>query len=107
MSVLTFLVEASADGERGIRTINPIALARRVHFPVMLYFCAFVVVHVVLVLSTGALRNLNHMFGHRDTDDWTGAIVFIAGVAVMAGAWLAVRPVLVAPVASLFGRVRR
>ena len=32
------------------------------HFPVMLYFVAFTVVHVALVFATGALRNLNHMY---------------------------------------------
>src|SRR5690606_19398257 len=36
----------------------PVELARAVHLPVMLYFVGFVIVHVTLVLATGALRNL-------------------------------------------------
>ena len=43
----------------------PIELARAIHFPVMIYFVAFIVVHVFLVLATGALRNLNHMYARQ------------------------------------------
>ncbi len=43
----------------------PIEVARAIHLPVMFYFVAFIVVHVALVFSTGALRNLNHAAGHR------------------------------------------
>jgi thiosulfate reductase cytochrome b subunit len=85
----------------------PMAWARAVHFPTMLYFCAFIVVHVGLVFSTGALRNLNHMFGHRDTGDWVGFWFFLGSVAVMAAAWLAARPLVITPIASLFGKVSR
>lgn len=49
------------------------------HFPVMVYFVLFIVVHVALVFATGALRNLNHMYaslgstdGMRYADNWTG-----------------------------------
>ncbi|WP_427004872.1 cytochrome b/b6 domain-containing protein [Pseudarthrobacter sp. H2] len=41
----------------------PIEVARAIHLPVMFYFVGFTIVHVALVLSTGALRNLNHMYG--------------------------------------------
>ncbi|MCL2516243.1 MAG: cytochrome b/b6 domain-containing protein [Microbacteriaceae bacterium] len=85
----------------------PITWARAVHFPVMLYFCAFIVVHVGLVLSTGALRNLNHMFGHSDTTSWLGFWIFLASIAVMAGAWAAARPLVLTPIASVFGKVGR
>ena len=85
----------------------PMPLARKIHFPVMLYFCGFIVVHVFLVLATGALENLNHMFGHQDTTSWVGFWVFLASVAVMAGAWAAARPLVLAPIASLFGKVSR
>lgn len=42
--------------------VFPVESARRLHFPVMLTFVAF---NVVLVLSMGALRNLNHTFALR------------------------------------------
>ncbi len=44
----------------------PVEWARKIHFPVMLYFVAFIIVHVALVFATGALRNLNHMYAAQD-----------------------------------------
>ncbi|MFI2102076.1 cytochrome b/b6 domain-containing protein [Isoptericola sp. NPDC019693] len=83
----------------------PIGLARRVHFPVMLYFVAFVVLHVGLVLATGARRNLEHMFAASDDGTWIGVVLFGVSVVVIAGAAAALRPVVVAPVARRFGTV--
>lgn len=87
--------------------VYPVELARAIHFPVMVYFVAFIVVHVALVFSTGALRNLNHMYGGSDQVNWVGFWIFVVSVLVMAGGWIAARPVVVAPIASLFGRVGR
>ncbi|PFG43532.1 cytochrome b561-like protein [Isoptericola jiangsuensis] len=85
--------------------VLPVHVARRVHFPVMVYFVAFVVTHVGLVLATGALRNLNHMFAGRDDTGWVGLGVFALAVVVVVGAAAALRPVLVAPVARRLGTV--
>jgi hypothetical protein len=84
----------------------PIEVARAIHFPVMIYFVAFIVVHVFLVLATGALRNLNHMYGGSD-DAWVGFWVFVASVAVMVAAWFLARPIFLRPIASLMGKVSR
>ncbi|KAA9132220.1 cytochrome b/b6 domain-containing protein [Microbacterium caowuchunii] len=92
--------------------IYPIEWARAVHFPVMIYFVLFIVVHVTLVFATGALRNLNHMYaaqGSVDPDayaaNWTGFWIFVASAVVMIGAWVAARPLVLAPIARLFGSV--
>jgi thiosulfate reductase cytochrome b subunit len=91
----------------------PVEWARKVHFPVMLYFVAFTVVHVGLVFATGALRNLNHMYaaqGSVDPDayagNWAGFWIFVASVVVIAIAWIAARPLVLAPIAGLFGTVK-
>ncbi len=56
-----------------ITRIYKIEWARAVHLPVMLLFCLFILVHVVLVLATGAQRNLNHMFAASDdASSWWG-----------------------------------
>ncbi|MEJ6553613.1 cytochrome b/b6 domain-containing protein [Microbacterium esteraromaticum] len=90
----------------------PVEWARALHFPVMLYFVAFIIVHVALVFLTGALRNLNHMFAAQGSVDgaayaanWTGFWVFVLAMAVIAGGWFAARPLVLAPIAKLFGQV--
>ena len=85
----------------------PIELARKIHFPVMLYFLAFVVAHVGMVLATGALRNLNHMFAMREGDGLLGLWVFLTAMAVTIGAWFAVQPLVLRSVAGLTGKVSR
>lgn len=92
------------------KTLNrlyPVGAARTIHFPVMIYFVMFIVTHVALVLLTGALRNLNHMYASRDVVDWVGLVVFLVSLVVIAGAWLAVRPLVLAPFARIFGKVGR
>lgn len=90
----------------------PVEWARRLHFPVMLYFVVFIFIHVALVLATGALRNLNHMYAAQGSvdgvayaDNWTGFWMFFASLVVIAGAWIAARPLVLAPIAKLFGTV--
>ena len=90
----------------------PAPVARKIHYPVMIYLVIFIIVHVVLVLATGALRNLNHMYAAQgDVDptvyanNWTGFFIFLGSLVVLAAAWIAARPMLLAPVARLFGKV--
>ncbi|NMR20976.1 cytochrome b/b6 domain-containing protein [Cellulomonas fimi] len=85
----------------------PLDLARRLHFPVMVYFVLFIVVHVTLVLATGALRNLNHVYAARDDGGWLGFWYFAASLVVVVTGWVLARPVFLGPVASLTGKVTR
>lgn len=85
----------------------PERLARALHYPTMLFFLLFTLVHVVLVLATGALRNLNHMYAARESGDWVGFAVFAGSLAVMVAGWVLARPLLLAPLAERFGQVRR
>ncbi|WP_394684858.1 cytochrome b/b6 domain-containing protein [uncultured Microbacterium sp.] len=101
------------DAEK-LNKLYPIEWARKVHFPTMLFFVAFIVVHVALVLATGALRNLNHMYAARGsedpaayTSDPTGLLIFAASLVVMAAAWVAARPAVLVPIARLFGEVKQ
>ena len=95
-----------------LNRIYPVEWARALHFPVMLYFVAFITVHVALVFATGALRNLNHMYAAQGSvdgvayaDNWAGFWIFIASIVVIAAAWIAARPLVLAPIARLFGKV--
>jgi magnesium-transporting ATPase (P-type) len=85
----------------------PLEAARRAHWPIMVIFLVFIAIHVILVLTTGALRNLNHMYASNDGEGWGGAIVFAVSVIVMAGAWIAARPLVLRTIAGTMGRVGR
>ncbi|MBS1906486.1 MAG: cytochrome b/b6 domain-containing protein [Actinobacteria bacterium] len=89
----------------GLSKAYPIEVARALHFPTMLFFVAFIIVHVALVLLTGMLRNLNHMFAAQDAVTWTGFWVFVLSLVVIAGGWFAARPLVLAPIAKVFGQV--
>lgn len=90
-----------------LNRLVPAALARRVHFPVMVYFVVFIVTHVLLVFATGALRNLNQIYTGQDAENWVGFGLFVLSILVVAGGILLARAVFVAPIAQLFGRVGR
>lgn len=87
--------------------IVPIRAARAVHFPVMLYFVLFTIVHVTLVLATGALRNLSHMYAASETTTWVGIALFAGSLALMVLAVIAARPLILRPIAALTGRISR
>jgi thiosulfate reductase cytochrome b subunit len=87
--------------------VFPLPVARKIHYPVMLFFVAFIIVHVVLVFATGALNNLNHMYAGRNDNSWLGLIIFAVTLVVMIGAWIAVRPLVLRAIAGTFGKVGR
>ena len=85
----------------------PVPVARKLHFWLMVFFVLFIAVHVTLVLATGALRNLNHMYASRDEVSWIGFAIFVGSLLVMGAAWFALRPVVVRTLAGFTGRVSR
>lgn len=87
--------------------ILPDTVAKRIHYPTMLFFVGFVIVHVGLVLATGALRNLGHMYAGTDRVSWWGFVIFAATVVLMAVGWAAARrDDWIAKPAAWFGTVR-
>ena len=91
----------------GLARVFPIEWARAVHFPVMLYFVLFTIVHVTLVLATGVLRNLGHMYAASDEVNWIGAGLFAGSLVLMAAAVVFARPVILRPIAALTGKISR
>lgn len=90
-----------------LNRLYPVEWARAVHFPVMVYFVAFTIVHVFLVFFTGALRNLNHMYTSRDVVDGWGLVIFLASLLVLAAAWFLTKPMFTTPIASRMGTVSK
>ena len=96
--------------QRWMRNRGPLsdAWARQTHSLVLWFYLAFTVVHVGLVLLTGARRNLNAMYlGINDAESWLGAIVFSGSVVVMALAWVLLRPPAQIAIAERVATVRR
>jgi len=91
-----------------ISKIYKVEWARAVHFPVMLLFVLFIVVHVVLVLATGAQRNLNHMFAASDdATSWWGVGFFAGAMLLCVAAVFAAQPIVLRAIAGAFGKVGR
>ena len=79
---------------------------RRLHNLVLFAFLAFIVVHIDLVLFTGAVHNLNVMYAASNDVSWMGTVIFIASLAVLAAAWFALTPSVQKRLAELTGTVR-
>lgn len=80
---------------------------RTLHVLTMVYFVGFTIAHVSLVLATGALRNLNHMYAGRDDESWIGLIIFAVSLVVMIVGWVVLRPAVMARLAPLGGTVQK
>lgn len=94
-------------GRAALDKAYPIELARKIHFPVMVFFTGFVVVHVALVLCTGAVANLNHMFAASQDAGWLGLGFFAASLALIVGACFLARPIFLRPIAGLMGKISK
>jgi thiosulfate reductase cytochrome b subunit len=90
---------------KALNKAYPVEWARAVHFPVMIFFVLFIVGHVTLVFATGALHNLNSMFAANGGGSWIGFWFFVGAMAIVAIGWVAARPLVLAPIARLFGTV--
>jgi thiosulfate reductase cytochrome b subunit len=77
---------------RWVSSVFSIQVARSLHFFVLCWFVIFIVVHVTLVMTTGALRNLNHMYASQDDESWWGFGIFALSMVVVIVAWVAATP---------------
>jgi hypothetical protein len=73
----------------------------------MIFFVLFVIAHVTLVLTTGALRNLNHMYAANNGDSWLGFGLFAASLVLTVVAWILAKPAFLQPLATMTGKVTR
>ncbi|RIX28690.1 cytochrome b/b6 domain-containing protein [Amnibacterium setariae] len=83
----------------------PLRTAKTIHWWTMWFLVAFTAVHVFLVLATGAVRNLNHIYAVRDDESWVGVVVFVVSLLLTGGLVAALRPPVVRRVAGLTGTV--
>ena len=107
LAILTGVRMSSAwplDAPR-LNRVLPERPIRRLHVIVLFAFMAFIVVHVSLVLFTGAVQNLNVMFAARNDLSLVGTIIFIAALAGLAGVWFALTDSVQKKLAGLTGEV--
>ncbi|MGT2425119.1 cytochrome b/b6 domain-containing protein [Amnibacterium kyonggiense] len=83
----------------------PLRTAKAIHWWTMWFFVAFTAVHVFLVLATGAIRNLNHVYAVRDDESPAGLIVFAVSLLLTAALVVALRPPVVRWAAARTGTV--
>lgn len=77
---------------RRISSVLSIQVARSLHFAVLCWFVMFIIIHVALVITTGALRNLNHMYAAQNTESWLGFWIFAVSMVAVIVAWVAATP---------------
>ncbi len=58
-------------------------IGRSLHFLIMCAFVLFTIVHVLMVLITGAARNMNHIVGGTDDSRYAGVYLGLVGIAVI------------------------
>jgi thiosulfate reductase cytochrome b subunit len=90
---------------RFLDTRFPLRAAKSIHWWTMWFLVAFTAVHVFLVLATGAIRNLNHIYAVRDDESWAGAVVFAVSLLLTAAIVLVLRPSFVRWAAARTGTV--
>lgn len=90
-----------------LNRLLPESPLRWVHNAVLFYFVIFTIMHVTLVMATGALRNLNHMFAGNDGTSWWGVGVFAASIVATVLVWMGLQPSVIRWLASTSGNVRR
>ena len=82
-------VRMSGIWPKNAKTLNriyPVEWARAVHFPVMLYFVAFIVVHVALVFRPGRCATSTTCTRRRMPSTGSGFWIFVASLVVIAAA---------------------
>lgn len=77
---------------RRLSKVLSIQVARSVHFLVFVWFLFFILLHVTFVATTGALRNLNHIYLASNNDSWVGFGLFVVSTAVLAAGWAVATP---------------
>lgn len=81
--------------------------ARRIHTVALAVFIVFTVLHVTLVLLTGAVENLSHLYASTPEAGWLGVVVFVGSSLAAIAAWTLLRPPAQTAIAERIADVRR
>jgi thiosulfate reductase cytochrome b subunit len=67
-------------------------VVRTVHFLVLAWMVFFILVHTLMVWTTGLLGNLNHITLGTNTDSWWALLIYAAAMAVVVALWVSATP---------------
>jgi thiosulfate reductase cytochrome b subunit len=93
--------------DRAISRVLTEARARRIHTVALAVFIVFTVLHVALVLLTGAVENLSHLYASSADAGWLGVAVFAGSSLAAIAAWTLLRPPAQTAIAERVADVRR
>ncbi|WP_083741115.1 molybdopterin-dependent oxidoreductase [Mycobacterium sp. MS1601] len=68
-------------------------IARSVHFLVLAWMVFFILVHTVMVFSTGLVGNLNHIVFGTNTESYWALVIYLLVMAIIAMLWYLATPV--------------
>jgi DMSO/TMAO reductase YedYZ molybdopterin-dependent catalytic subunit/thiosulfate reductase cytochrome b subunit len=66
--------------------------ARSIHFIALCWFLFYILAHVTLVFITGARVNLNMMFAGVNGGNWSGVLMFVMAMVLVAVTWWLASP---------------
>ncbi|CAJ1580338.1 molybdopterin-dependent oxidoreductase [[Mycobacterium] wendilense] len=94
LAFITGLLQAPAVAARFGTGRGPLnrQVARTIHFGVLLWMVGFIASHVTMVLTTGAVRNLNHMTLGSDAQSYWALAIFGIAISVILVLWLIASP---------------
>lgn len=98
LALVTGLLQAPSIAARFGLAKGPLnrQVARSVHFAIMAWMVVFIVMHITMVFTTGAVQNLNHITLGGDGHSWWAVVLFVVWMVVVVAAWVRATPFTIA-----------
>lgn len=98
LALVTGLLQAPSIAARFGLAKGPLnrQVARSVHFGVLVWMVTFIIMHVTMVFTTGAVQNLNHITLGGDGRSLWAVAIFIIWMAIVVAAWVSATPATIA-----------
>lgn len=94
LAFLTGLLQAPAIAARFGLGKGPTnrQIARSIHFLILAWMVFFIVVHTLMVFTTGLVGNLNHIVFGTNTDSYWALVIYLLIMAVIVALWCLASP---------------
>lgn len=93
LAVVTGLLQAPALAARfKLKGLLNRQVARSAHFAVLCWMVVFILMHTLMVFTTGVVGNLNHITLGSSTDSWWAVVIYVLWMVVVVVLWLWASP---------------